>query len=147
LGTIVLADILFHGRVYTNESGIIVAFPDILLQNVLLSVNQTKNIVKTAIVGRSGTIKEYIGLGDFELSIRLIITGSNGVYPEADVQNIITMCNCNEAITVTSKYLNKFNIQYLVVESYDCNQDEGQYSRQPISITASSDRPVNLRFK
>jgi len=124
-----------------------VTFPDILLQAVLLSVNQTKNIVKTQIQGRAGTIKEYIGMGDYSLSIRLIICGDNGVYPEQAVQDIVTMCNCNKEITVTSKYLNKFGIQYLVIESYDINQDEGQYSRQAISISASSDKPVNLRFK
>jgi len=147
LGTIVLSDILFHSQTYTNESGITVTFPDILLQAVLLSVNQTKNIVKTQIQGRAGTIKEYIGMGDYSLSIRLIICGDNGVYPEQAVQDIVTMCNCNKEITVTSKYLNKFGIQYMVIESYDINQDEGQYSRQAISISASSDKPVNLRFK
>lgn len=147
LGTKVLVDLTFQGQTYQNELGQTFTFPDITLETVLLSINQTKNIVKTSIQGRRGTIKEYIGLGDYELNINLIIAGANGVYPKSDVQDMITMLECPDPITVTSWYLAMFKIFSVVINSYDHNQDEGQYSRQAISITASSDDEVNLRFR
>ncbi|MCC8426579.1 DUF6046 domain-containing protein [Mucilaginibacter sp. UR6-11] len=146
LGTKVLVDLTFHGQTYQNELGQVFTFPDITLETVLLSVGQTKNIVKTAIQGRKGTVKEYIGLGDYQLTINAIITGQNGSFPKGDVQDMIIMAECPNAITVTSWYLNMFSINSIVIESYDINQDEGQYSRQPISLNASSDQQSNLKF-
>lgn len=147
LGTKVLIDLTFHGQTYQNESGHLFTFPDIILETVLISVSQAKNIVKTPVQGRKGTIKEYIGLGDYQLTINAIICGDNGVYPKQDVQDMIIMCECPDAITVTSSFLNMFSINSIVIDNYDINQDEGQYSRQPISITASSDQEVNLSFR
>ncbi len=147
LGTIVLVDLTFHGQTYQDESGQIFTFPDITLEAVLINLNQTKNVVKTQIQGRKGTVKEYVGMGDYALTINAIIAGANGVYPRSDVQNMIWMMNCPNAITVTSWYLQQFNVNSIFIETYDSNQDEGQYSRQPISITAVSDEEVNLRFR
>jgi len=146
LNTVVLVDLTFHGQTYTNELGQSRTFPDIVLQTVLLSVSQSKEIVKTKINGRSGTIKEYIALGDYEVSISAILTGANGVYPKDSVQPMIAMLECPGEITVTSWYLNMFSINSIVINSYSLSQDEGGYSRQAISISASSDQTANLRF-
>lgn len=146
LGTKVLVDLTFHGTTYVDEDGNTFSFPDFVCETVLVSINQTKNIVKTPIQGKKGTVKEYIGLGDYVLTINGIITGSNGVYPRSDVQILKVLMCCNEAITVTSWYLQMFDINSIVIDSFDCNQDEGGYSRQPFSIQASSDEDTNLRF-
>lgn len=147
LGTKVLIDLTFHGQTYQNELGQSFTFPDITLTAVLISINQTKNIVETPIQGRKGTVKEYVGMGDYALTMNVIIAGDNGVYPRSDVQDMITMLECPDEITVTSWYLALFKIFSVLVKSYDCNQDEGMYSRQPISIDAVSDEEVNLRFR
>lgn len=146
LGTKVLVDLTFHGTTYVDEDGNTFSFPDFVCETVLVSINQTKNIVKTPIQGKKGTVKEYIGLGDYALTVNGIITGSNGVYPRSDVQTLKVLMCCNEAITVTSWYLQMFDINSIVIDSFDCNQDEGGYSRQPFSIQASSDEDTNLRF-
>lgn len=146
LGTKVLVDLTFHGTTYVDEDGNTFSFPDFVCETVLVSVNQTKNIVKTPIQGKKGTVKEYIGLGDYQVNINGIIVGPNGVYPRADVQILKVMLCCNEAITVTSWYLQMFDINSIVIDSFDINQDEGGYSRQPFSISASSDEYTNLRF-
>ncbi len=147
LGSPVLIDLTFHGQTYQNELGQTFTFPDITLETVLLNMGQTKNIVKTQVQGRRGTVKQYISLGDYILTINAIICGNNGVYPRSDVQSMITMLECPNPITITSWYLNMFLISSIVIDEYDCNQDEGQYSRQAISITACSDYEVNLRFR
>jgi len=42
---------------------------NLILETVLITVVQSKNIIKTPIQGRNGTIKEYIGEGDYMLRI------------------------------------------------------------------------------
>jgi len=146
LGTSVLVDLTFLAQTYTNELGQQRSFADITLETVLLSVNQSKEIVKTKVQGRAGTVKEYISLGDYEVTIAAILTGTNGVYPKSDVQDMLTMLQCNNAVSVVSWYLDLFGINSIVIDSFDINQDEGAYSRQAISVTASSDTQANLRF-
>jgi hypothetical protein len=147
LGTKVLVDLTFHGKTYTDELGNVVTFDDMVLETVLASVTVNKNIVKTQIQGRKGAVKEYIGLGDYDVSISGIIVGGNGIYPRTEVQQLISIIQCNEAITVTSWYLQMFGINSLVIDNgASINQDEGQYSRQPFTIPCISDEDENLRF-
>lgn len=147
LGTPVLVDLTFHGDTYVDENGNTFSFDDFVLVTVLITISQTKNIVKTPIQGRKGTVKEYIGLGDYQVNIAGILTGTNGVYPRTDVQTLKTIVCAPVALTVTSWYLQMFDINSLVIDSYDIGQDEGGYSRQPFTITTSSDEQVNLRFQ
>ena len=147
LGTKVLIDLTFVGKTYKDELGNVYSFPDFTLETVLLSVTQNKNIVKTQIQGRKGTIKEYINLGDYDITINGILTGGNGQYPKSDVQTLSTIMNCNESIEVTSWYLQIFGINAIIIDSgASINQNEGQYSIQPFSIPCVSDDDVNLRF-
>lgn len=147
LGTPVLVDLTFHGETYIDETGNTFSFDDFIMVTVLITLSQTKNIVKTAIQGRKGTVKEYIGMGDYGVNIAGILTSTNGVYPRNDVQILKTILCAPIAITVTSWYLQMFDINSIVIDSYDIGQDEGGYSRQPFSISASSDEQVNLRFQ
>jgi hypothetical protein len=148
IGTPVFVDITLHGQTYTTEQGYTRVFPNITIYNVLLSVNQSRNIVKTSIQGRAGTIKEYMGKGDYSLQLYIVLTSNTpkSVYPRSQVQPLITALECTNAITVTSSYLNMFGINNIVVDSYDCNQDEGYYSRQVVNVNATSDEQENLRF-
>ena len=147
LGTKVLVDLTFHGMNYTDENGQLFQFDDFVLETVLLSVTQNKNIVRTKIQGKKGSVKEYISLDDYSVQVNGIIVGSNGAYPKNDVQTLLTILNCNEALTVTSWYLQLFGINALVIDSgASLNQDEGQYSRQAFSIPCVSDEATNLRF-
>lgn len=145
LGTSVLIDLTFHAGSYTDGLSTY-SWSDFVLETILCSVNQTKNIVKTPIQGRNGTVKEYIGMGDYSVTINGIMCGSNGVYPKADVQALKVILTAPVPITVTSWFLQMFDINSLVFDSFDINQDEGGYSRQPFSIQASSDEEVDLRF-
>src|SRR5690348_6833399 len=70
LGTPVMQDLTFGTATYTDQdTGREKKTPVITLINFLLTVTQEKNIVKTPIHGSNGTIKEYIGLGDYQIKI------------------------------------------------------------------------------
>lgn len=112
---------------------------------VLFDVRQSKNIVRTDIQGRDGSIKEYIGLGDYEVSIRGIIMGSNGVYPFDQVSNLVEFLRRDQSLGVVSTFLNNiFDINELVIKDYAFEQSEGSQSHQKFEILAYSEKPVEV---
>jgi hypothetical protein len=147
LGTPVMCDLTFIGDKYTDENGVLKSFDNLVLVTVLMTISQTKNIVKTSIQGRSGTVKEYIGLGDYAITINAIITGPNGHYPIDEVTALKNMLECNKEVKVVSWYLQLWDIDNIVIDDFSINPEEGGYSYQPFTIDASSDKSFMLKIK
>ena len=126
-----------------------VQFPNLIFDTCLFTVTQQKNIVETAIQGRSGTVKEFIGNGDYLISIRGVIAGGKDKYPlngatvnnatVNSVNNLITMGNAPMELSVNSWYLNMIGIYKMVIYSFYLPQREGSYSTQFFEIEAKSD--------
>jgi hypothetical protein len=113
-------------------------------QTVLITVSQSIKVVKTEIQGRNGTVKEYIGASDAQITINGIITGRNGVYPRNEVVRLKKWLDAPVSKKVVSWWLNNLGVHYLVVESYEIPQVEGGYSYQTFKISAVADAPVEL---
>jgi len=118
----------------TNES-----FPAIFMDSALMSVSKKKDIVKTKVVNRSSTRKEYITSGDYTIKISGVFTGTNhDIYPEADVEALVRACEAPVPLEIVSPYLFRFGITRLVVESYDFQQERGSYASQKFTINCTS---------
>lgn len=92
----------------------------IKLDAVTMVVTQSKNIVKTPIQGRNVTIKEYISDGDYDITIKGVITSTlSGRSPAEDLDNLVNLMSVPNEIVLVSDYLALFKIQYVVVESYN----------------------------
>lgn len=142
LSTPVFSDLQFDAITLDSGGAVTHLYP---IDTVLFSVRQTKNIVRTNINGRDGTIKEYVGMGDYEINIKGVIAGARGVYPVDAVDNLMEFLTYNQSIKVYSKYLNeRFNIDEIVINDFDLKQDEGKYSQQSFEINAYSDYPVEI---
>jgi|GEM_PF-1140218 hypothetical protein len=148
LGTPIYTDLTLQYCSYTdNITGQTVSVDDdIVLDTVLLTVSQPIKVIKTEIQGRDGTVKEYIGKGDAEITINGIITGTNGVYPRDDVSELKKWLDAPISKGVLSWWLQNLGIHNIVVNSYSIPQVQGGYSYQMFSISASSDAPVELRI-
>lgn len=147
LGTPVFTNIEFPaGQYETNTPGVFKDYGPMTLDAVLISVNQPKRVIETEIPGRDGTVKEYIGMGDYQVSINGILTGANGQMPLDDIAQLKAILDAPQAIDVASKYLTNLDIHSLVIKEYTFEQKEGGYSYQTFSITASSDIPQELRL-
>lgn len=144
LGTPVLSNLIIESVTYTGDDGRERTTPRLQFDTILLTVSQSKNIVKTAIQGVPGTVKEYISLGDFEVTIQGIITAENGIYPRAEVSDLQAVLLAPVALPVSSWYLQLWDIDSLVVEKYTVPQEAGGYSSQAFSIDCTSDAPVEL---
>ncbi len=147
LGTPVYANIEFSaGEYQTNTPGVYKQFGPMRFEAVLITVSQAKKIIKTEIQGRDGTVKEYIGLDDYAVSINGIITGPNGSYPIADVSSLKKILDAPKSLDVSCTYLQNLGITTLVVDSYTLEQKEGGYSYQTFSISCISDVPQELQI-
>ncbi|MBS1641543.1 MAG: hypothetical protein JSR11_03610 [Bacteroidetes bacterium] len=147
LGTPVFADVILSKTTKIDYSyGSEVVKKEVHLMWALLDVSQTKNIVKTAIQGRDGTVKEYISDGDYMVTIRGAFSSTFKLtYPKELVANLIKLCKEKTALDVTSEYLLMFGIHQLVIDSYKFSQEEGKQNIQKFELQCSSDVPLILK--
>ena len=117
------------------------------VDTVLFQVNQTKNIITTAIQGRNGTVKEFISDGDYAISIRGVLTGNNGEYPKEAVSILYQLLKAPTALDVNSWFLSQFGIYQMVVTDYSFPQNEAMLNTQAFEITAISELPVELMIQ
>lgn len=175
LGTPILDPFTFKGGNFEkrDESGNItkVSFPDdrgiksvgLVIPNMIIEVNQTKNIITTPIQGRDGTVKEFISRGDYLITLNGIITGQmneqtgtvndiGNVYPTVDVQKLIEICEVPDSLSVTSDFLSMFlkstkegeRPPEVVITDYNIPQQIGVRNFQTFTINMLSDIPINL---
>ena len=140
LGTPVYSDFTFDAGTYTDDANNTIEIAEINFQTVIITVEQAKNIVVTSISGANGTVKEYIGMGDYRITIQGVITGTNGSYPQPEVNALINVLSAPIALNVTSYFLAQFGIVTAVVTDYLIPQIEGSNSIQPFNIVLLSDR-------
>ena len=115
------------------------------VNNVLLTVSQTKNIIKTAIQGRAGTVKEYISAGDYIINGSGTITDDNNVFPIDDLTTLKNIFEVPDSIPVVSEFLNLvFDITDIVIESTSFAQVRGSRNEVAFSFSASSDTSPDI---
>lgn len=134
LGTPVFSDLIIK----ESDTG-----QGIYFDTVLFDVEMQKHIVKTAIQGRKGTVKEYISDGDYSITIRgAIVNPGNRNYPSGDVGAFTALMQLPQALYVVSPLLQLFEINTIVVESYRLLQKPGFQNMQLFEIDAISDEPL-----
>ena len=144
LGTPIWDKVKFGAVNYTLADGTERTSPAIEFEAILISVAFPRNIVKTPIQGRDGTVKEYIGEGDAQISFRGIITGKNGHYPIDEVAILKDVIKSPVPIPVMCRFLQNLDIHSVVFEDRNLEQEEGGYSYQVFSLNAISDTPQEL---
>lgn len=116
----------------------------LLINDVSVNVSLQKEVVKTALVGRAGTIKEYITDGDYQLSmsVGMVAVDDDGriidQYPERAMAQLREILERPEALEVSSAFLDIFGITHIVVTGFTAKQMT-HTNRQVIEITALSD--------
>lgn len=136
LGTPVFADIKLGNKANTSEIQLIWA---------LCTVNLLKNIVKTSIQGRNGTVKEYINMGDYSITIQGGLFDENpSRYPYEQSYKLVQLSKLGESLKATSEFLQLFDITDIVIEDVTFTQVSGRQNVQLFNIQALSDQPIEL---
>lgn len=126
-----------------NEDGKTRYFAD-----AVASVSCEKRILCTSVTGQPGSVKEYIGDGDWQVSLILGIQSSVGgeimdEYPEEELGNLLELLDDNRPLRIHSAFLELFGIDRIVVKSRSAVQmTESNY--QEVSVSAVSDREYEL---
>lgn len=147
IGTPVLCNLEIQNGEWTDSAGVRHEWPYTIFDTVLITVDQPKNIIKTAIQGRNGTVKEYISDGDYSINIKALIIGPLGVMPLQEVSDLKKVLDAPMSLAVNSRFLQNLGIDNLVVDRYSFPQVEGGYHYQAVEINCSSDLPIELKIK
>jgi hypothetical protein len=147
LKTPVMQDITLQSVSYTDpQTGTTKKTPEIKMIDILMSVNLPTIIVKTPIQGMNGTVKEYIGEDDWQITINGFLLAPNGQNPSGEIVDLKNMKRARVPIPVICTYLNNLDIFNIVIEDFAMTQDPGGYSKQAFTITAISSHDVLLQI-
>lgn len=146
LNTAVFSNITFSAGSYEPlDGGETIEYGPLTLNTVLMDVSQSKNIVKTVLQGRNGTVKEYTSSGDFQINIKGAIVSDNAnTYPETDVNTFLDICAVPDTLEIVSDFLEQFGIDEVVIESYNMPQREGFNNMQIFSLRLIQNEPIIL---
>lgn len=126
-----------------NEAG-----DGVTLEDAVVSVSRERRIVSTGLVGRDGTVKEYINEGDWAISIAVGLQGMEGgamadVWPEERLREVRKLLEAKEALRVQSAFLDVWGISRMVVKSVSATQ-ETESNYQTLGISAVSDEDYEI---
>ena len=141
LGLPVIGNVVFPSPKDDSYDGIVLLSP-------LTTVSLSKNIVKTPVAGRDGTVKEYIGANDYDVTIQGLLVNPDpnqqNKRPEKQIRLLKKLIDLKIAIPVESKFLQWFGIHNLVIENSDFPPLMGVVNVQPFSLKCVSDDPLEI---
>jgi hypothetical protein len=111
----------------------------------LVSVAFSKKIVQTDLSGNDGTVKELMGVGDWEISIRGIATNDRlEAYPSAKVKEISDICKAGRSLDAISPLFQYVGITRIAIRRLNFQAIEGMQNAQPFEIQALSDNQSDM---
>ena len=130
---------------YINELGQTVPQISLFFEIALCEVSNIRNIIKTNVSGKNGTIKEYMSDGDYSIKIRGILSSKYSNKPPIEkITNWSNVTKSPLALTVDSNFLNNFGIYSLVIENPTIKQREGARNIWDVELDCVSDTPFEL---
>jgi hypothetical protein len=126
---------------YVNDSGNNTQEATINLFECLLSVTQERHIVRTAIKGAEATHKQFIGNGDFFISVIGRIVNNKKVLPLDFIKNMMYVLGSEEPLEYQCKFLYEgFGIKKVICDTKPkFSQIEGASNAYLFEFTLISD--------
>lgn len=137
LGTVIYSNLIFNA-----VKGGDITWEAFQCDDILFSISQSKKIITTEIQGRDGTVKEYIGMDDFQIQMTGRVSGGYNVYEKELVAQLKKILSAGQPLAVSSWYLQNLGITSLVIKDFNFGQTEGEYSTQYFTINALSDNII-----
>lgn len=105
----------------------------------ILSVRLLKNIVKTPVAGRKGTVKELVNIDDYQITLTSVFVSPDDNYPTADVEWLHSLFEINETVRILSPLTDILNIESVVIENINLLAMPGKQNMQAFEINMISD--------
>ena len=137
------------------------------IDDVLVTVTQSKNIVKTGLVrpqgytdqssqqsssqrnwGYSGTVKEYISKGDYQIRLQGVLTGGDiNIYPAQTLEQLTEYLEYPGSFAIAGKFVNFFDFVQVVVNDYNFAEQRGYETQIPFTINLLSDDYIEVKYE
>lgn len=132
--------------VYIKHPDILEAGHTLELPNAVMSIACSKNIVRTQLVGRKGSVKELIGLDDYKISIAAFIQSPDGSYPEQQITRMKELWQVNESVELVSAFTDLLldEEDRVVLSSIEFPPTPGVEDGQAVRIECETDAALNL---
>lgn len=142
IGTSVLDTPIFETLAIKHpETGELIYFEDAPLMEISLK----KNIVKSEVNKRPGTVKEYINRDDYQVGIKGLLCNHTGAgLPHDKMQALNEILVAGVALEIESILLNALGIYNLVVEDFKFMPNQDFANVAPYTWRAISDDPIEL---
>ncbi len=105
----------------------------------LVEVQGGKNIVKTAVPGRDGTIKELVGFDDYTITVQCIFTDITRVQVETYMNLLIAAWQMEESLSIVCPKTDQYSIYRVVFESFSHPETKGMSNVEKLTLTFVSD--------
>lgn len=155
LGTPVFSNLEIPAGQYEDDEGVIINFEGVRLDTVLFDIVLEKNIVRTPINGRNGTVKQFISLGDYQINVQGLINGGSNErlevfdyrnqVPEEQIRKLNAIFKVPQEIEVISEFLDFFDISTVVIQGGGIAQKEGSRDTLFLNVGMLSDTPIELK--
>lgn len=157
LGTPVFSNIEIPKGIYIDNKGNTINFDGIRFDTALIDVTIEKNIVRTAINGLNGTVKQFISLGDYSVNVQAIIIGQTDAnnsgfevaatdrVPESEIRKLNKILQVPQEIEIISEFLDFFDISTVVMTGGNVSQREGYRDSVFANFGLLSDTPIELK--
>jgi hypothetical protein len=130
-----------------------------LPEATVVSCSRQKNIIQTVIAGHDGTVKELIGMGDWEVTFKgflinhmpksnnpLSVSKQTHRYPREAKKQMEQVFAVNQSMRVYSRILNDLNIHRIVTTELNFPALEGYDNVQPYELKCLSDEDIVLNL-
>jgi len=141
LGTLIFDDLYFPNGVSSEGK----EYEGLHIISASVSVSQAKNIVQTKIAGQDGTIKEFVSMDDYVITVSAKITENLNVFPAEQLATWRELANVSENLQIQSKFLNEyFEIYKVVVKDFSVDTIQGSLNEVNLNFTLISDNDIDL---
>ena len=118
---------------------------DLVLTEVLLTINESKNIKRTALNGRDGTVKEYISDGDYSITVNgKIVSEHPNLFPKEDVKSLRSFMTLKQSLEIGNAFLSLFGITNIVVNDYSFHELQGYRNQIEFRLLMWSDTDFKI---
>ena len=142
LGTLVFSPFEFLAGNYEKGNELI-KYEGLRIDTALIDVALEKQIVRTAIQGRKGTVKEFISDGDYLITVRaLLVSPNTSLSPESAIRRLNTLFTVPDSLAVKSDFLQLFSVYRIVVDKPTFKQVQSFPNMIAVEFTAYSDNDL-----
>jgi len=119
---------------------------EFFFESAIVDINRTKNIVITEAEGLDNSVKEFIGNGDFNISVTGFLSENTASYPLDQLTEFNQLMELKIPLQVESPKLNALNIFEMVVTGYGTPPSEF-VNLQPYYFNNIDEKPAELTIQ